>query len=148
MAHPEYLLHNNGDLTFTDVSAQVGLPTTQQEDNGVAWADYDNDGLLDVLVGYAGTGFEKLYHNDGTHFIDVATASGFNASSRPARSVSWCDQTETTGLTFSSATYSCSRLSTTTTAMARYRLNVTASAGMTALLLGQITVGAGLGRLR
>jgi hypothetical protein len=91
MAHPEYLLRNEGDLTFTDVSAQVGLPTTQQEDNGVAWADYDNDGLLDVLVGCAGTGYEKLYHREGAVFTDVATASGFNAVAMPTRSVSWCD---------------------------------------------------------
>src|SRR4030065_2699984 len=35
LAHPEILLRNNGNLTFTDVSTQVGLPTVPEEDNGV-----------------------------------------------------------------------------------------------------------------
>ncbi len=91
LAHPDMLLHNNRDLTFTDVSSAAGLLTQQVEDNGVAWADYNNDGLLDVLVG-SGTGYPKLYRNDGGHFSEVASASGlYTASPRAERSVSWCD---------------------------------------------------------
>jgi hypothetical protein len=46
------LYHNNGDGTFTDVTAGSGLE--HKPDNllsvGAAWFDYDNDGLLDLLV--------------------------------------------------------------------------------------------------
>jgi hypothetical protein len=91
LAHPDMLLHNNHDLTFTDVSSSAGLLTQQVEDNGVAWADYNNDGLLDVLVG-SGTGYPKLYRNDGGHFSEVASTSGlYTAPLRAERSVSWCD---------------------------------------------------------
>ena len=67
-----YLFHNNGDGTFTDVAAAQGL---QLQDNvsshkGASWADYDNDGFLDLMVkngvgaeGAGGLGTHRLYHN-------------------------------------------------------------------------------------
>jgi len=46
------LYHNNGDGTFSDVTAGSGL--NQKPANllsvGAAWFDYDNDGLLDLVV--------------------------------------------------------------------------------------------------
>ncbi|HEU5403346.1 MAG TPA: CRTAC1 family protein [Terriglobales bacterium] len=45
------LYHNNGDGTFTDVTAQSGI--TKPKDLlsvAGAWFDYDNDGLLDLIV--------------------------------------------------------------------------------------------------
>ena len=51
---PEVKLHNygfrnNGDLTFSDETANWGLeqPTFS---NGVAYADFDNDGALDMVI--------------------------------------------------------------------------------------------------
>jgi len=77
---PSSLLRNNGDGTFTDVTEESGLfffhPT-----QAAVWADFNNDGWLDVFIGAEDSGdFDKggphpcaLYINnhDGT-FTDVA----------------------------------------------------------------------------
>ncbi|HET9318957.1 MAG TPA: CRTAC1 family protein [Bryobacteraceae bacterium] len=46
------LYHNNGNGTFTDVTAQSGLGSKPPGTLSVqaAWFDYDNDGLLDLVV--------------------------------------------------------------------------------------------------
>ena len=51
-AEKNALYHNNGDGTFTDVTAGSGLDVKPQSllSVGAAWFDYDNDGVLDLLV--------------------------------------------------------------------------------------------------
>jgi hypothetical protein len=44
-----YLYHNNGNYTFTDVSQEAGVGEASMS-NGAAWADLDNDGDLDIVV--------------------------------------------------------------------------------------------------
>ncbi|MCC7429903.1 VCBS repeat-containing protein [bacterium] len=46
-----HLYHNNQNGTFTDVAALLSIPSYINQVSGVSWADYDNDGLLDVCVG-------------------------------------------------------------------------------------------------
>jgi len=77
---PSSLLRNNGDGTFTDVTIPSGLLFFQPTQTAV-WADFNNDGWLDVFVGTedsgghdtGGTHTCMLYMNnhDGT-FTNVA----------------------------------------------------------------------------
>ena len=43
------LYHNNGDGTFTDVTAKAGVAGSGWS-TSAAWVDLDNDGLLDLVV--------------------------------------------------------------------------------------------------
>ena len=80
------LFHNNGDATFTDLTAKSGIG----EDcctTVASWGDYDNDGLLDLYVGryldprikipttfYARNGEpNSLYHNNGDGTFTTVT---------------------------------------------------------------------------
>lgn len=44
-----YLFHNNGDLSFSNVSKDWGF-STPSISNGAAYADLDNDGDLDLII--------------------------------------------------------------------------------------------------
>ena len=46
---PNYAFHNNGNLTFSNVSIDWGL-STPSFSNGAAYADLDNDGDMDMIV--------------------------------------------------------------------------------------------------
>ena len=98
------LYHNNGNGTFTDVTAKAGVADEGNWSTSAGWFDYDKDGYLDLLVtnyiewspqnnlwcGEQRPGYRsycnpnnykgqktKLYHNnhDGT-FTDVSEKSG------------------------------------------------------------------------
>jgi enediyne biosynthesis protein E4 len=55
--------HNNGDGTFTEVSRKIGL-SKPGKGLGIAIADYDRDGHIDVFVANDSMP-EFLYHNKG-----------------------------------------------------------------------------------
>jgi hypothetical protein len=98
------LYRNNGDGTFSDVTAEAGVENSGRWASSAAWFDYDNDGRLDLVIanyvdwspdrnfycGDRGPGMRSychpddfrgqpptLYHNngDGT-FTDVSKPSG------------------------------------------------------------------------
>ncbi len=98
------LYQNNGDGTFTDVSARADVENSGRWASSAAWFDFDNDGRLDLVIanyvdwspernfycGDHGPGMRSychpddfhgqpltLYHNngDGT-FTDVSKSSG------------------------------------------------------------------------
>ncbi len=54
-----------------------------------AFADYDNDGDLDMFVGFDGKP-NRLYRNDKGVFSDVASIAGV-ADARPTRAAAWAD---------------------------------------------------------
>jgi hypothetical protein len=70
------LYRNNGDGTFTDVSPNSGIAKLTGRALGVAFADYDNDGWVDIYV--ANDSMQSfLYRNngDGT-FTERGIAAG------------------------------------------------------------------------
>jgi hypothetical protein len=70
------LYRNNGDGTFTDVSAETGIAKVEGRGMGVAFADYDNDGWPDVFVANDNSP-NRLFHNiDGKRFEEVGLAAG------------------------------------------------------------------------
>ena len=99
------LYHNNGNGTFTDVTADAGVQNSGRFAAGAAWFDYDRDGFLDLVVcNYAEMSFDEatprceylnirtyceqrvykglpltIYHNNrnGT-FTDVSRSSGLD----------------------------------------------------------------------
>ncbi|HKD38351.1 MAG TPA: CRTAC1 family protein, partial [Pirellulales bacterium] len=102
------LYRNNGDGTFTDVTAEAGLLTDKPYwSTSAAWVDYDRDGWLDLFVAhfgdfdpsrtcYAEDGAQEycgpeslqgmvasLYHNnhDGT-FTEVTKKAGITTPTR------------------------------------------------------------------
>ena len=73
------LYQGHCDGTFTDVSEKAGIANNDMFGQGVAVADYDNDGYQDIYI--TGYGHNLLYHNngDGT-FRNVTQAAGVSAA--------------------------------------------------------------------
>ena len=79
-AYPFSLLHNRGNGSFEDVTVKAGLLSIHPTQTA-AFADFDNDGWLDLWVPHESTPGDphpsQLFRNnhDGT-FTDIAQASG------------------------------------------------------------------------
>jgi enediyne biosynthesis protein E4 len=74
LAPTNQLFRNNGDGTFTDVTASAGLVHTGWG-QGVCVGDYDNDGWDDLFVTCYGKNL--LYHNNGNGtFTELAERAG------------------------------------------------------------------------
>jgi hypothetical protein len=82
------LFHNNGDGTFTEI--KTGSPVHDGGNSaGAAWADYDNNGFLDLFVAnWEGFRPNFLYRNNGNgnHWLKVqCVGSASNRSGIGAR---------------------------------------------------------------
>jgi hypothetical protein len=83
--HPDYfqpisplVYHNDGNGHFTEVSQKIGL-SKPGKGLGLALADYDRDGHVDIFVANDSM-FEFLYHNKGNGtFEEVGLAAGIAA---------------------------------------------------------------------
>ena len=82
--HPNSLLRNNGDGTFSDVTESAGLLSFRPTQTA-AWADFNNDGWLDIYIGNEQTERDphpcELYLNnkDGT-FTETASQAGITVN--------------------------------------------------------------------
>ncbi len=64
----------SGEYAFTDIAATAGI-VLDRSSRGMAFFDFDRDGLLDIYVNAIGP--DILYHNEGDlQFIDVAAVVG------------------------------------------------------------------------
>src|SRR5690242_2844967 len=71
-----YLFHNNGDGTFSDVSEKTRIARSPGKALGVAFADFNNDGHIDITV--ANDSFQQflfMNNGDGT-FAEHAVEAG------------------------------------------------------------------------
>ena len=59
-----FLFRNHGDGTFADVSARAGIAAVFGKGLGVAFHDYDGDGLTDVCVANDSVA-QHMFHNEG-----------------------------------------------------------------------------------
>jgi hypothetical protein len=80
---PNYLLKNNGDGTFTD-AAPPRWGWDRHSSMGIAYADYDNDGWVDFVLGHWNEGY-ALFRNttadfENNHWLSIRLlgAQGIN----------------------------------------------------------------------
>jgi hypothetical protein len=86
-----YYFRNLGKLRFKDITAGSGLEIFEGDGTGIAVADFDKDGILDVYVTSLRKGASRLFKGkgDGT-FLDVSAKAGVLVKSA-ARSCAWSD---------------------------------------------------------
>lgn len=77
--------------SFTDITEEAGFSMAQEEWWGSSWADFDNDGYLDVVV-IARVGDVLPYRNnqDGT-FSEVSSSLGIHATLENGKNALWLD---------------------------------------------------------
>ena len=86
-----YYFRNLGNLKFKDVTKDSGLETFEGEGTGIAVADFDRDGHLDVYATSLRKGASRLYRNKGNGtFEDVSEKAGVLVKGA-ARSCAWSD---------------------------------------------------------
>ncbi len=97
-ADPMRYFHNDGDGGFSDWSDKAGL-SGQLGGFNLAQADYDNDGLVDILVlrgGWAGrrSGRQRnslLRQNPDGTFFDTTDEAGLGDRAYPCQAAVWSD---------------------------------------------------------
>ena len=85
---PNFLFLNNDDGTFSEEGAIAGVAYNEEglaeSAMGADFGDYDNDGLLDIIVATFQWLPNTLYHNDGDGFFsDITFAAGLGVESVP-----------------------------------------------------------------
>jgi hypothetical protein len=85
-----FLYQNNGDSTFDRIT-EGAVATDLGTAYSTAWADYDNDGFLDLFVPNSVDQLNFLYHNNGDNTFSVITDEAFTTVAGYSQGASWCD---------------------------------------------------------
>ncbi|XP_066516841.1 cartilage acidic protein 1a [Hoplias malabaricus] len=70
---PNFLFRNNGDGTFTDVAEKAGVADRYQHGRGVALADFNGDGKIDIVYGNWNGPHHLFLQSSQQRFKDIAT---------------------------------------------------------------------------
>ncbi len=93
--HPNSLLRNNGDLTFTDVTFEAQLGNDRFPTQTASWADFDNDGDVDLFVPTESTpdipSSSLLYRNNGDGTFDEVARQAGVENRRYCKGATWGD---------------------------------------------------------
>ena len=91
--NPSGLYVNRGDRTFLDRSAEIDSwqITPRSDVHGAAWADYNNDGHLDLFVTAGSKNNSQFLVNDGTTLSDRIHDFTFEVKSWGGRFPFWFD---------------------------------------------------------
>src|SRR5437016_10327040 len=75
---PNVLYRNLGNWHFEDITLRAGVACAELDATGVAFADIDGDGDLDLIVNSVGRG-NHIFLNDGKgHFTELSPGSPIN----------------------------------------------------------------------
>jgi hypothetical protein len=73
---PNSLLQNNGQGKFRDITFEAGLGDVHYPTQTAGWADFDNDGDLDLYIGNEHTPCQLFENNGDGRFSDIAEKAG------------------------------------------------------------------------
>ena len=79
------MFENQGDGTFKNVNSEFDITRGNS-----AWADFNNDGLLDIFI-LKGWTNDKLYKNNGDSTFEDVTASSGIVNDHPTMTALWVD---------------------------------------------------------
>ena len=82
------IYRNDGD-GLTEVSKEIGLELPLGQARQLSWIDFDNDGDVDLFVGFRDIP-NMLFRNEDGHFTDVSEAMGITGS-RATMGAVWFD---------------------------------------------------------
>lgn len=89
-SYTNWLLHNNGDGTFTNVTTEMGVGDGFKPSYQCTWNDVNLDGLLDIYVVNDFSYVNQLYINNGTTFDQAGDAYNLDLEME-GMSISWTD---------------------------------------------------------
>ncbi len=88
--NPNALLKNNGDGTFTNVTAEAGVSYPYGA-HGVDVGDFNNDGFVDLYLGSYSSAPCKLFKNNGDGTFSDVTAQSGTSGQNDTRTVTFVD---------------------------------------------------------
>jgi len=85
-----FISHLSAQVSFSDVTKSCGIKNEYKQTYGIAWGDFNGDGLIDVWVNnHYDTGI--LYKNTGSWFVDCTKEMNFITGKKDSHGVQWAD---------------------------------------------------------